>query len=98
MGCGAFKSRRSSAPNTSAWTLAGGKASMKLAEFRAINTLLGNLKTAISCAQNAFDFAKFAHCYLAEFQYRFNMRMTLPPSVCHLGGCTRFFRARAAAG
>ena len=43
---------------------------MRLPQFRAINKLLGNLKTAISGTYHAFDFAKYAHPYLAEFQYR----------------------------
>jgi ribosomal protein L37AE/L43A len=55
----------------------GGKASVKLAQFKAINTLLGNLKTAISGTYHAFDFAKYAHRYLAEFQYRFNRRFNM---------------------
>ena len=55
----------------------GGKASVKLPEFKAINTLLGNLKTAISGTYHAFDFAKYAHRYLAEFQYRFNRRFDM---------------------
>ena len=52
----------------------GGKACVKLPQFKAINTLLGNLKTAIGATYHAFDFAKYAHRYLAEFQYRFNRR------------------------
>jgi len=72
----------------------GGKASVKLPQFKAVNTLLGNLKTAISGSYHAFAFAKYAHRYLAEFQYRFNMRIILsrcsppwcsprrPPSAC----------------
>ena len=55
----------------------GGKASVKLPQFKAINTLLGNLKTAISGSYHAFDFAKYAHRYLAEFQYRFNRRFNM---------------------
>jgi len=55
----------------------GGKASVKLPQFRAVNTLLGNLKTAISGTYHAFDFAKYAHRYLAEFQYRFNRRFDM---------------------
>ncbi|MBE7418053.1 MAG: transposase [Ideonella sp.] len=50
----------------------GGKASVRLPQFKAINTLLGNLKTAITGSYHAFDFATYAHRYLAEFQYRFN--------------------------
>ena len=45
--------------------------------MKAINTLLGNLKTAISGSYHAFKFAKYAHRYLAEFQYRFNRRFDM---------------------
>jgi len=55
----------------------GGKASVKLPQFRAVNTLLGNLKTAITGTYHAFGFAKYAHRYLAEFQYRFNRRFNM---------------------
>ena len=55
----------------------GGKASADLPQFRAINTVLGNLKTALSGTYHAFDFAKYAHRYLAEAQYRFNRRFNL---------------------
>ena len=54
-----------------------GKASVRLPQFRAVNTLLGNLETAISGTYHAFHFAKYAHRYLAEFQYRFNRRFDL---------------------
>lgn len=55
----------------------GGKASTELPQFKAINTLLGNLKTAIGGTYHAFNFAKYAHRYLAEFQYRFNRRFNM---------------------
>ena len=55
----------------------GGPACVKLQQFRAVNTLLGNLKTALSGTYHAFDFSKYAHRYLAEFQYRFNRRFDL---------------------
>jgi ribosomal protein L37AE/L43A len=55
----------------------GGKASVKLPQFKAVNTLLGNLKTAISGTYHAFDYAKYAHRYLAEMQYRFNRRFDM---------------------
>ena len=45
--------------------------------FRAVNIVLGNLKTAISGAYHAFDFRKYADRYLAEVQYRFNRRFDL---------------------
>ena len=53
----------------------GGSACVK--QFRAVNTFLGNLKTAYSGTYHAFDFAKYAHRYLAEVQYRFNRRFDL---------------------
>lgn len=55
----------------------GGKAAVKLAQFKAVNILLGNLKTAITGTYHAFDFAKYAHRYLAEFQFRFNRRFNM---------------------
>jgi hypothetical protein len=55
----------------------GGKASVKQPQLKAVNTLLGNLKSAIEGTYHAFDFAKYAHRYLAEFQYRFNRRFDM---------------------
>ena len=55
----------------------GGKASTELPQFRAVNTVLGNLKRALGGTYHAFDFAKYAHRYLAEAQYRFNRRFNL---------------------
>ena len=55
----------------------GGAGSVKLEQFRAANTLLGNLKTAFSGTYHAFDFEKYGHRYLAEVQYRFNRRFDL---------------------
>ncbi len=45
--------------------------------FSWVNTILGNLKNAISGTYHAFDFEKYAHRYLGEFQYRFNRRFDL---------------------
>jgi len=67
----------------------GGAASVKLPAFSAVNTLLGNLKTALSGTYHAFGFAKYADRYLAEFQYRFNRRFNLSTIL------TRLFRATA---
>jgi ribosomal protein L37AE/L43A len=55
----------------------GPAACVKLPQFRAVNTLLGNLKNAINGTYHAFDFAKYAHRYLAEFQFRFNHRFNM---------------------
>jgi hypothetical protein len=54
-----------------------GNASTRLPQFKAVNTFLGNLKRSLSGAYPAFDFAKYAHRYLAEAQYRFNRRFDL---------------------
>lgn len=45
--------------------------------FSWINTILGNLKTAISGTYHAFDFEKYGYRYLGEYQYRFNRRFDL---------------------
>ncbi len=60
----------------------GGAAAAKHPQFKAVNTILGNLKTALRGACKAFDFSKYGHRYLAEFQYRFNRRF-------HLGAMLR---------
>lgn len=54
-----------------------GKKAAQHPKFRWVNTLLGNLKTALSGTYHAFDFSKYAARYLAEFQYRFNRRFNL---------------------
>lgn len=55
----------------------GGSASAKLPQFKAVNTVLSNLKTSLSGTHHAFGFAKYAHRYLADIQYRFNRRFDL---------------------
>jgi hypothetical protein len=52
--------------------------------FKAINTFLGNLKTAYSGTYHAFDFSKYADRYLAEVQYRFNRRFDLSAILARL--------------
>lgn len=54
----------------------GKKAAMH-PQFRWVNTILGNLKTAMSGTYHAIGFSKYAARYLAEFQYRFNRRFRL---------------------
>ena len=66
-------------------TVTGGSAaSVKLPQFKAVNTVLGNLKTALSGTYHAFDFVKYAHRYLAEAQYRFNRRFNLASILARL--------------
>jgi hypothetical protein len=62
----------------------GGKASVKLPQFRAVNTVLGNVKNALCGTYHAFNFAKYAHRYLAEAQYRFNRRFNLASILLRL--------------
>ena len=61
-----------------------GRAGAKLPQFKAVSTLLGNLKTALTGTYHAFDFAKYAHRYLAEAQYRFNRRFNLASILARL--------------
>lgn len=73
-------------------TVGSGRQSVKRPEFRWVNTLLGNLKTAISGTYHAFKYAKYANRYLAEFQYRFNRRFDLASMLTRLlraAACTR---------
>jgi hypothetical protein len=62
----------------------GGAASVKLPQFKAVNTVLSNLKTAFGGTYHAFDFAKYAHRYLGEVQYRFNRRFDLSEILARL--------------
>jgi len=55
----------------------GGRGSVEVQEHWAVNTILGNLKTAMTGTYHAIKFAKYAHRYLAEVQYRFNRRYDL---------------------
>ncbi|CAH1204069.1 hypothetical protein NTGBS_510028 [Candidatus Nitrotoga sp. BS] len=54
-----------------------GREAAQLPAFRAVNTVLGNLKTAISGTYHAFDFRKYADRYLTKVQNRFNRRFYL---------------------
>jgi hypothetical protein len=62
----------------------GGKDSVKLPQFNAVNTLLGNLKTALTGTYHAVKFAKYAARYLGEVQYRFNRRYDLRSILARL--------------
>ncbi|XAH21710.1 IS1595 family transposase [Xylophilus sp. GW821-FHT01B05] len=55
----------------------GGREAAKKPELRWVNTMLGNLKTALAGTYHSFDHAKYAARYLAEFAYRFNRRFDL---------------------
>ena len=54
----------------------GGRASVEKPEFYWVNTVLGNLKSALRSTYHSLK-PKHAQRYLAEFQYRFNRRFSL---------------------
>lgn len=61
----------------------GGKASVQEPEFYWVNTVLGNLKSALRSTYHAVR-PKYAQRYLAEFQYRFNRRYDLSKILTRL--------------
>ena len=58
--------------------------SSEFEEFRWVNTVISNLKTALSGTYHHIKSCKYAARYLAEFQYRFNHRFDLHALVTHL--------------
>jgi len=54
----------------------GGRASVEEPEFYWVNTILGNLKSALRSTYHSIN-PKYAQRYLSEFQYRFNRRFDL---------------------
>ena len=61
----------------------GGRASVEKEEFYWVNTVLGNLKSALRSTYHAVR-PKYAQRYLAEFQYRFNRRFDLESFIPRL--------------
>jgi hypothetical protein len=64
----------------------GGKASVLNEKFRAVNTLIGNVKAALTGTCHAIKFAKYGYRYLAEVEFRFNRRYDMRAM---LGGLLR---------
>jgi hypothetical protein len=59
--------------------------------FAWVNTLLSNIKTAITGTYHGFKFDKYARRYLSEAQYRFNRRFdlkTMLPRLLYAGART----------
>jgi len=54
----------------------GRRASVEEPEFYWVNTVLGNLKSALRSTYHAIE-PKYSHRYLADYQYRFNRRFDL---------------------
>ena len=61
-----------------------GRASVQRPEFRWVNTILGNIKSALRGTYHAIR-PKYAQRYLSEFEYRFNRRFGLPNIIPRLG-------------
>ncbi len=61
-----------------------GRQAAQRPEFRWVNTILGNLMTAIEGTYHAFNFDKYADRYLGEAQYRFNRRFDLRSILARL--------------
>ncbi len=68
-----------------------GRKSTDMACFAWVNTLLSNIKTAITGTYHSFKFEKYVYRYLAEAQYRFNRRFDLKkmlPRLLYAGAAT----------
>ena len=58
----------------------GGRASAQSPAFKWVNTILGNLKNSLRGTYHAIS-EKYSARYLAEFEYRFNRRFSLPAMI-----------------
>jgi len=81
-GLNCFKGIAGDVESHTAIVVGSGRQGVTRPEFRRVNTVLSNLKTAISGTYHAFKFDKYVHRYLAEVQYRFNRRFNLG-SILH---------------
>ncbi len=61
----------------------GGKAAVEHPEFRWVNTIPGNIKSALRGTDHAIR-PKYAQRYLVEFKYRVNRRFDLPDIIPRL--------------
>ena len=61
----------------------GGRAAVEKPEFYRASTVLGNLKSALRSSCHSFE-PKYAQRYLAEFEYRFNRRYSMPDMIPRL--------------
>lgn len=76
-GLSAFRAVAGEVAHHERHVVGSGRQSVQRPEFWAVNTVLGNLKTALSGAYHAFNYSKYAERYLGEFSYRFNRRFDL---------------------
>jgi transposase-like protein len=83
-GLGCFKALAAWVTQHERHVVGHGRQAVKRPEFHWVNTILGNLKTALSGTYHAFKHTKYADRYLAEFAYRFNHRFDLPAMLPQL--------------
>lgn len=76
-GLGCFKVVQGTAILHEPHVTGGGAASAKHPSFKAVNIVLGNLKTSLAGTYHAYGFRKYAHRYLGQVQYLFNHRFDL---------------------
>ncbi|MCP3668889.1 MAG: transposase [Gammaproteobacteria bacterium] len=76
-GLGCFMAVTKTAESHESIITGSGRKAVKKPEFHWVNTVLGDLKTALSGTYHGFKFKKYGGRYLAEFQYRFNRRFDL---------------------
>ena len=65
------------------WSRGAVGASAQHPEFHWVNTILGNVKSALRSTYHSFR-PKYAQRYLSEFEYRFNRRFHLPELIPRL--------------
>lgn len=82
-GLWAFQGLRDAGIKHEAIVTGGGRSSMNILAFHWINTLLGNVKSAMQGTYHAIQ-SKHLPRYLAEFGYRFNRRFKLDTLVARL--------------
>ena len=68
------------------YIVVGDRKPRDMPQFLWVNTVLGNLKTAISGAYKSFRYRKYATRYLGAFSYRFNRRFNLRSLVAKVFG------------
>ena len=83
-GLGCFTAVRGMGILHEAHVTGGGAASAKHPSFLAVNTALGNIKTALAGTYHAFGFRKYAPSYLGQIQYLFNRRFNLRSTLHRL--------------
>jgi transposase-like protein len=95
-GLGCFKAVGRTGCDHAVIITGGGPNSVKIPEFKWVNTIIGNVKNSLRGTFHAIS-EKHFHRYLAEFCYRFNRRFDLPqliPRFCYIALRTQPFPAR----